>query len=419
VLIFSVTRRQLDGIVRDKTGAAFTEISGFSEAGMANLITTEIFVGIVRMAVYGAETGVALERSGILWLAHRLEQRAVRAGEIVVKEGEKGDKFFLISSGRFGVFKSSASKGMARSLPPAHESAIRRFEDELGGHIAFLQRLDYFGEMALINPAGTRQASVAALEDSRILVLKKEDFDELLRRFPTMQFLFNYIEQVRRRELEERGSDAPEAAAAEMHDENIKHTPGIPRGTVLCHIIADSILPIEQRNTLKTLEQEMRGKEYCEKVLCLSGADPDRPEEFIAALERTKREAERICREQGAERVEFTAACPKTEFVARVQKELGIKTLAFRPCEESGVNIAQLEGIILALRALHSGRIENLAAAFKIINDRDLPLDLAKITDIDELARRILFILPTAKVIDYRHAIELNALIQKNIKTAA
>ena len=211
----------------------------------------------------------------------------------------------------------------------------------------------------------------------------------------------------------------PILQAARIHVENLKYAPTIPEKTMLCHIIADSILPIGQRNMLKMLEQDMRGKEYGEKVVSLSGVSHDNSEEFIAALSRVKAGAEKIYREQGIERVEFVAACPNTALVSKVQSVLGIKAIAFKPCKEGEVDIIQVEGITLALRALHSGKIEALKAAFKIINGEDLPPDLLKITDINELARRIIFILPAAKAVDYGEIRELNDIIRKNIEAAA
>ena len=156
----------------------------------------------------------------------------------------------------------------------------------------------------------------------------------------------------------------PILQAARIHVENLKYAPTIPEKTMLCHIIADSILPIGQRNMLKMLEQDMRGKEYSEKVVSLSGVSHDNSEEFIAALSRVKAGAEKIYREQGIERVEFVAACPNTALVSKVQSVLGIKAIAFKPSKENEVDIIQVEGIMLALRALHSGKIETLKAAF-------------------------------------------------------
>src|SRR3989338_4912108 len=123
----------------------------------------------------------------------------------------------------------------------------------------------------------------------------------------------------------------PILQAARIHVENLKYAPTIPEKAMLCHIIADSILPIGQRNMLKMLEQDMRGKEYSEKVGFLSGVSHDKPEEIIAAIEKIKAETERRYKEQGIERVEFVAACPNTALVSKVQSVLGIKAIAFKP----------------------------------------------------------------------------------------
>lgn len=215
------------------------------------------------------------------------------------------------------------------------------------------------------------------------------------------------------------GRDKAEKEALRIHAENLKYASPIPAKTILCHIIADSILPVEQRNMLKELEQDMRGKEYSEKVICLSGINSDTPEEFVATVEKVKVETERMYKEQGIEKIEFVVACPRTDLVSKVQDRMGIKALAFKPYAKEGANIAQVEGIMLALRALHSGKIENLQAAFKFITGTELPPDLLEVRDMNELARRIVFILPSANAINYGEIRELNDIIRKNIESAA
>lgn len=209
--------------------------------------------------------------------------------------------------------------------------------------------------------------------------------------------------------------------AQRMHEENLRNSPAtIPGNTILCHVIAESMLPLGQRNMLMSLEKEMRDKKYREKVVCLPDVSFDKPEEFIAALKRLKEETEKNYIAQGIERIEFDIACPNTDLVDRVQRAFGMKALAFESCEGRRVDIAQIEGIMLALRVLQSGDMERLEAAFKFITGADIPPDLLKkVHDISELARKIVFILPAAKSIDYNEIIELNDIIKKNIEAAA
>ena len=92
-------------------------------------------------------------------LMQRFTPVAVRRGDLVIREGEPGDSYYVIESGRFQV------------------------ERLIGGVKVVLAELkagDAFGEEALVSEA-KRNASVAATSDGSLLRLGKADFDQLLR----------------------------------------------------------------------------------------------------------------------------------------------------------------------------------------------------------------------------------------------
>ena len=92
-------------------------------------------------------------------LMQRFEQVKVRRGDAVIREGEEGDSYYVIESGRFQV------------------------ERVIGGVkvvLAELKALDAFGEEALVSEA-KRNATVVAITDGELLRLGKADFDQLLR----------------------------------------------------------------------------------------------------------------------------------------------------------------------------------------------------------------------------------------------
>jgi NTE family protein len=93
-------------------------------------------------------------------LAERLRSVHVRAGEVVVTQGEGADRIFLVSSGRLRVFVDDADQG-------------RRTVRELGAGAVL-------GELALLT-GSLRSATVEAVRDSELLELDDEAFDELLR----------------------------------------------------------------------------------------------------------------------------------------------------------------------------------------------------------------------------------------------
>lgn len=91
------------------------------------------------------------------------EHRRVPAGRMIFEQGDPGDSFFMITSGRIRIFRKNA-EGMETEL-------------------AVLGSGDSFGEMALLTGA-VRSANVAALEDLDLTVLAKVHFDRILRSYP-------------------------------------------------------------------------------------------------------------------------------------------------------------------------------------------------------------------------------------------
>jgi len=89
-------------------------------------------------------------------IARRLERREVPPGQRVVREGEPGDRFYIVLSGIFAV--SQDDLGPRRVLRPG----------------------DYFGEVALAMNV-PRTASVRALTPAVVASCDRETFDELMR----------------------------------------------------------------------------------------------------------------------------------------------------------------------------------------------------------------------------------------------
>jgi CRP-like cAMP-binding protein len=85
------------------------------------------------------------------------------AGETVIREGESGEKVFLIISGEVAVFKAQ--------------------EEDKQIHLDTMGAGDYFGEMALFEEAA-RSASIRTQKNSRFLILHKQEFNEIVREYP-------------------------------------------------------------------------------------------------------------------------------------------------------------------------------------------------------------------------------------------
>ena len=89
-------------------------------------------------------------------LAKRMEREEVAPGTTIFREGDEGDRFYVVFSGMLSV--SQRDRGNQGVLRPG----------------------DYFGEVALTMPM-PRTATVAAITPSVVASCDKETFDELLR----------------------------------------------------------------------------------------------------------------------------------------------------------------------------------------------------------------------------------------------
>jgi CRP-like cAMP-binding protein len=90
----------------------------------------------------------------------RLQEMPVKAGQTIIKQGDEGDYYYIISRGKCKVTRA-ASSGPAVTL-------------------AQLKGGDAFGEEALLSE-GSRNANVEAETDGLLMRLSKEDFEQLLK----------------------------------------------------------------------------------------------------------------------------------------------------------------------------------------------------------------------------------------------
>ena len=93
------------------------------------------------------------------------EEVSLAAGQPVFSKRQDADAMFVVLAGRVKIFTHSASKKRKT--------------------FAYLGEGDFFGEMALVE-GGTRTASAQAVEPSRLLVLRKRDFERLIARDPKL-----------------------------------------------------------------------------------------------------------------------------------------------------------------------------------------------------------------------------------------
>ena len=105
-----------------------------------------------------ARIGLLAELPGetLTKLAARMDREQIAPGAAVIREGEPGERFYVVLGGMLAV--SQESMGARRLLQPG----------------------DYFGEVALAMEI-PRTASVRALTPAVVASCDRETFDELLR----------------------------------------------------------------------------------------------------------------------------------------------------------------------------------------------------------------------------------------------
>ena len=98
-------------------------------------------------------------------LASQSRYCSFKFGEVIIQEGERDDRLYILISGRVNVFKSFGTK---------KEKRLRTLEPPA-----------YFGEIALIDDL-VRSATVVAMRETKTLCLDKLDLDREIERSPVI-----------------------------------------------------------------------------------------------------------------------------------------------------------------------------------------------------------------------------------------
>jgi len=101
-------------------------------------------------------------------LVTALKTMELPSGEILFREGEVGDHFYVIADGQLEILRAAGTV------------------DELLLNI--IGPGEYLGDMALIMPGGQRTATVRARTNSVLLVISRAEFEDLLKRFPVLAY---------------------------------------------------------------------------------------------------------------------------------------------------------------------------------------------------------------------------------------
>jgi sigma-B regulation protein RsbU (phosphoserine phosphatase) len=130
-------------------------------------------------------------------LAGSLQHVSFARGTVLFGEGEHGDTFYVVMSGRLAVHK-------------AFGSSDQRLLAERGPG-------NFVGEMSLLNPDGLRTATVVAQTDVALLKLTRASFDGLLHSHPALAYDMLRVQSARL-------TESHTAAIRDLHEKNQRLT---------------------------------------------------------------------------------------------------------------------------------------------------------------------------------------------------
>lgn len=116
-----------------------------------------------------------LTKAALARASNRLQTVRFRAGEVVMRQGDEPDRFYIVTDGQVDV--------------------IRHTAEGADVHLATLSRGKFFGEMGILEET-RRTADVRARSDVEVLALDWQDFKELLDASdPTARDFIRIVEQ--------------------------------------------------------------------------------------------------------------------------------------------------------------------------------------------------------------------------------
>lgn len=151
-LIYSIDRAYLDLVT---TWSQLSEDIEEQDSELEDYESIDWMDALLRSPLF-----TQIPAANIQKLLVRFKERAVEIGEIIVKENETGNEFYVIKDGRAVVTQGDGHKEKT---------------------VAAIQTGDCFGEDALISES-ERNATVTMASNGSLMVLEKSDFDELLKK---------------------------------------------------------------------------------------------------------------------------------------------------------------------------------------------------------------------------------------------
>jgi sigma-B regulation protein RsbU (phosphoserine phosphatase) len=134
-----------------------------------------------------------LSSAGMDALTDLLQEKAYPTQAVLFEEGDHGDSFYVVERGEITIIK-------AMGTPQEHILAVRGAGE-------------FIGEMSLLSHEGTRTASARVEPGSRLLEMRRADFDAFLHHVPAIAYEMLAV-------LSDRLNDAHNASIRELTEKN-------------------------------------------------------------------------------------------------------------------------------------------------------------------------------------------------------
>ncbi len=175
-----------------------------------------------------------LPKAELVRLSETLQQREFEPGELMIKEGESDEQFYILLDGKVEVIKAFGTAD-ERNLGLRPQGSL-------------------FGEMSLFDPLGHHTASVRALTHALTLEMTRQNFDQLLHRYPALAY--DMVRQMSRRledtenitilDLREKNAQITQAyQELKAAQEQLVIKERLEKELAIARQIQDSILPDE------------------------------------------------------------------------------------------------------------------------------------------------------------------------------
>jgi CRP-like cAMP-binding protein len=144
-------------------------VDSVNNPGFASGETDLIYEGLSALGPFGELTGVELAE-----IAQRMRRHRFERGEVIIRQGDRGETFYLVRSGTVSVTRRAGTAGPERQVTTLGPGT-------------------FFGEHALIEDE-LRNASIVAAEEVEVYALAKPDFWRLLGQIPNFRSLIRKID---------------------------------------------------------------------------------------------------------------------------------------------------------------------------------------------------------------------------------